>query len=624
MNWFKLPSRKRDKSTDASTRREPTVADTPAATRGEANKPAPRFRFALPGGAGNSWLLLTWDITGMSAILVGRLADVAQPLATARSSEATFAAALAEIVEKLRAGGHKLPKKAAMAARPMRPAVVDLPVNPDKPRPAAQMQELLRGDMEPVLAEFASLWTMGALLHARRYISSSDRDRVVVEEALRREDRRAPLRYGETALELALIDRATLNECIELQESLQLLDSDILCAWKGRVEHGERYWLASALNGTFHQQWRDSLGRHGLQLDTVLPLGWLCSEGIGENDERNESTDPNLPSITLELHSEEIVAVRRVHGRITGSRTDGRMERPLQADWLLRLIEDWINEARSSLTLICLMADDEDAAARVASDLELTTGHAVRVVAAQAADATIWRQLARETAAAATEQRLPRLALRDLRGKPWKNPDVLRAGALVGVLLALLAVEAYQRYQVYALQKTMSERSKEEGETQKRTQMVLKVNAEMQGVAKDLEKSRAELQPLVNTQTRLEAIANMRLYLPDLVTMLAQSVSDDAVLEKVSSTRSNQDATSIRVEAWSTTYTGAQAFVNRVAAQTQRLSYGVSQTEITESVGRTHKSGYRVGFWLIQEQDDLEAEHAAAPLGINSRSGGRP
>ena len=584
-----------------------------------------RFSFSLSAATGTPWLLLAWDITGMTARLVPRLADADKPLATAHSREATFPAALAEVVERLRADGHKLPKKAAVAARAMRPAVLDLPVNPEKPRPAAQMRELLRGELEPVLAEFAGLWTMGALLHARKHLSAADRDRVVVEEALRREDRRAPLRYGETALELALIDRATLNECLELQESLQLLDSDILSAWIGWVAHGARHWLGGALNGTFYQQWKDSLSRHGLQLDTLLPLAWLCSEAVpGEEHETTQA-------ITLELHSEEVVAVRRAQGRVTGARTDGRMERPLQADWLLRLVEDWLNEARASLTLVCLAAEDEDAAARVAGDLELTTGHAVRVIGAADSDRSIWRALARETAAT-SELRLPRLALRDLRGKPWKNPDNLRVAALAAALLALVGVEVTQRYRVHALESTMAERSRAESETKQRTQMVLKMSGEMLAVAKDLEKARNELQPLVNTQTRLEAIAHMRQYLPDLIGMLAESVGEDAVLDRISSSRYGQDATSIQVEAWSTTYTGAQAFVNRVAARTQHLNYGVSQTEINESVGRNAKPGYRVGFWLVQEADDLEADGAPAnapppspptPGGVSSQ-GGKP
>ncbi|MFT3848567.1 MAG: hypothetical protein QM739_07745 [Propionivibrio sp.] len=620
MNWFKRPPRA-FRATPEAQRDPPKVADPAAAARAAKTTRAKR-PFSLATATGTPWLLLAWDITGMTARLVPRLADADQPLAVARSSEATFGAALAEVLERLRADGRKLPKKAAVAARAMRPAVVDLPVNPEKPRPAAQMRELLRADLEPVLAEFAGLWTMGALLHARRHLSAADRDRVVVEEALRREDRRAPLRYGETALELALIDRATLNECLELQESLQLLDSEIMSAWTGWVAHGARHWLGGALNGTFHQQWKDSLARHGLQLDTVLPLAWLCSEAApdGADAERDRAAPQ---AITLELHSEEVVAVRRAQGRIVGARNDGRMERPLQADWLLRLVEDWLNEARASLSLVCLSRDDEEAAQRVAGDLELTTGHAVRVIGAADCERALWDALARETTVTAAEQRLPRLALRELRGKPWKNPDCLRVAACAAVVLALAGVEAVQRYRVHALQSTMAERARAEDDSKKRTQMVLKISGEMQAVAKDLEKARAELQPLVNTQTRLEAIAHMRQYLPELIGMLAESVGEDAVLDRISSSRYSQDATSIQVEAWSTTYTGAQAFVNRVAARTRQLDYGVSQTEINESVGRNTKPGYRVGFWLIQEADDLEADGAPTPGGVSS-PGSRP
>lgn len=568
-------------------------------------------------GGKRGWLLLQWDIAGMQAMLVNGLGETAHPLARAHSSQADFSEALAEVLEQLRAGGNKIPRRVAMAARHMRPAVVDLPVNPDKPRPAAQMRELLRNDMEPVLSEFASLWTMGALLQARNYLSPGDRDRVVAEEAMRREDRRTPLRYGETALELALIDRVTLNACIELQSSLQMLDDEVQCAWLGWVAHGERYWLATALISSFYRQWQHAATARGLQLDTVLPLAWLCSSPDVLD------VDARMQDIAFELHAEEVLAVRRRDGRIVAARSDARMERPLQSDWLLRLIEDWVDEAQAQIRLVCLNAQDEAAALHVAADIELTTGRSARVIPAARVTEQLWAHLAGETAALPASQSLPRLVLRDLRGKPWKNPDFLRLGVLMGVVLSLLGVQGVQQYRLRSLQSSMSERSHVEKEEQKRSQTVLKVNAEMQGVAKALENARAEMEPLLNSLSRMEAIAGMRQNLPGLITMLAESVEDDVVLEKIGNSRHSQDATSILVEAWSTSYTGAQAFVNRVAARTQSLSYGVVQTEIHEDLGRNNKAGYRVGFWLMTEPEGLEGGYQTGVVASDT-TGGQP
>jgi hypothetical protein len=556
----------------------------------------------LPRGGG-AWLLLAWDIDGMRAAAARGGRQECDVLATAQSREAHFSSALAEVAEQLRGrlqdGGHRLPRRVALAARHLRPAVVDLPVNPERPRPEAQMRELLRGDMEPALAEFGGLWTMGALLTVRGHLSAADRDRVVLEETLRREDRRTPLRYGETALELSLIDRAALNECMELQESLQYFDGGLMSAWTGRSEHGEKYWLAAALAGRQYRQWNEALAGQGLRLETTLPLAWLCSEGAGETREE-------VQRLSFELHSEEVFAVRRRRGRIVAARNEGRLERPLQSDWLLRLIEDWSGEGRAEIELVCLSAGDESAAQRAAAEIELTSGHAARAVAAEDAWKSLWPALLREAAAEAPDRRLPRLALRELRGKPWKNPDLWRAAAVLAVALALAAGEGVQRHRLNGLQRALADRAKTENENQRMAQLMHRANSEMQEVARDLEAARRELEPLINERARLEAIGRMREYLPELIQALGQAVGGDAVLERVGNGRAGNAATAIRVEAWSPSYTGAQAFVSRAAERTHALAYGVAQAEIREGPGRAGKNGYQVGFWLVQEPDELE------------------
>ena len=562
---------------------------------------AARWRF--PGAADAPWLLLAWDIGGVDAAIVGGNDRAASVIATATSRQADFAAALAEVVGELRQRGNKIPKRVAIAASHCRPLVVALPVTPDKPRPAAQMRELLRGEAEAALAEFGSLWTIGALLQARSYLSANDRQRVVLEESARRQQRRTPLRYGETALELGLIERAQLNEGLELQEALQHGDADWLAAWKGWSDDGQKCWLAIALSGHLHRQWSSALAQRRLRLEAVLPLAWLVSETLSPDDAQ---------LISIELHAEDVQAVARRHGRVVAARSDARLERPLQSDWLLRLIEDWSLDARSRIEIVCRDPADQEAAQRAAAELELASGHPAHVVDASQVREALWPALAREARIALPGQRLPRLATRELRGAPWKNPD-LRRVAVVAVIVALLATsEGVQQYRLRALRQEIAERARKESEERKLVQMEMKINSEARQVGKDLETLRAELEPLINTRSRLEAIVVMRQHLPDLMQMLAQAVGDDAVLEKVGNSKSGSDAASIRVEAWSSSYTGAQAFVNRVAEQTPTLNYGVAQAEINEERGRGNKMGYRVGFWLLPEADDLEQPAASS------------
>ena len=594
----------------------PSIRRKAAAPSAAGPAAARRTAWKLPFAGDGRWLLLAWDIAGMRGVLAEGDRQRCRIVARGQSREAYFAAALADVLEQLRASGEKLPRRVALAARHLRPARVDLPVNPDKPRPDAQMRELLRGDMEPVLAEFGSLWTLGALLHARGHLTAADRDRVALEGTLRRDQRRTPLRYGETALELALIDRATLNECLELQEALQFLDGELSSGWKGDVDNGERHWLACALPARLYRQWSDALAGQGLRLDTVLPLAWLASEPPSAS--AAQAAD-DVQQIAIELHSEEVIVVRRQRGRIVAARGEERMERPLQSDWLLRLLDDWSGEARTQLTVYCLDKDDENAARQVVSDLELTSGHPSSVVDASATWDALWPSQLRAAASVLPEYRLPRLSARELRGKPWKNPDLRRVAVLVALLAGLAATEGVQRYQLGHLRQMLAEKTKKEGEQQQRTQLTLKASAEVQQIGRELEAARSALEPLINERTRLEAIAAMRQYLPDLMLTLAQATGNDAVLEKVGNSRVGNDATAIRVEAWSPTYTGAQDFVNRVAEGSTALSYGVAQTEIREERGRNGKPGYRVGFWLVQEGDELEPGDAAAADGAAAR-----
>ena len=92
--------------------------------------------------------------------------------------------------------------------------------------------------------------------------------------------------------------------------------------------------------------------------------------------------------------------------------------------------------------------------------------------------------------------------------------------------------------------------------------------------------------------------------------MLAQTIGNDAVLDSLRNSKVSSNATSIQVVAWSPSYTGAQAFISRIAEQSRSLGYGVTQTGIIERKGRNNKMGHEVNFWLIPESDDLEGDSA--------------
>ena len=559
------------------------------------------------------WLLLTWDVGGMTASLV----DSRNPgkiLAEARSRLARFAPALDEALLELARKNPSRPRRVALAARHLLPAVLnELPVQPDKPRRPEQMREMVQADLEPVLAEFGSLWSMGALLQARGYLTPEQRERVTLEEAVRRQNRASQLRYGEIALELDLIDRPALDECLDQQAALQNLDASLDAGWRGRVEDKQPLWLVCGVELAAHHEWREALAERGLKLIAALPLAWLASQPDPVAPGESGNSRREAMSVDIECHAEEVVVIQRRNGLVMAARSEGRVERQLSADWLLRLISDWTAEARVEVNLHLLQPDDEMSGPILAEELGLVTGHPCFLHTARSTREHLLHNLLRE--AGAEKSALPRLAPAELRGSLLNDPDVRRMLALVGVVLAITAFEGVQRYRLAALEDRMASLQQAEKQKASMAQLEIQATQHLAELAKGLESARRELEPMLADRSRLGRIIAMRRDLPDLLYLLAQAVGNDAVVEEIHNDNSRSQASAIQVIAWSPSYTGAQDFVNRMAALSRGKGYGVSQMEIQERKGRDNRKGHEVKFWLVLEESELEGDELPGATG---------
>ncbi|WP_153117615.1 hypothetical protein [Rhodocyclus tenuis] len=547
-------------------------------------------------------LLLAWDFGQLEAALLSGKGESGEVLATASSRQASFAAALDEVLAALARQTLLEPRRVVLAARALQPAIARLPVSPEKPRPAAQMRELLQSELEPVLAEFGAIWSVGALLEANGYISPQQRQQILAHEVARREQRLPPLRFGELALDMELIERETLDRCIEEQQALQHLDATIVSGWCGRIVEERPLWLACGVGSSSYREWQEALAEHKLRLEACLPLAWLVSEAASPGS----ASEPGAAAtIALELHREEVVAVHRQAGQVLETRNEGRMERALQTDWLCRLIADWGGDTRTQLELVCVYPEDAGAAA-LCDELLLCTGHPTRLRQPQEVWRDFWPALAR--AAFSRTPQLPRIVDRELRGSPWKDHDVRRLAALGLVVVVLAGIEGVQQFSLQRLDAQLEERARVDREKSLNSQREATFNSELKALASDLESSRKQLEPLLNDRERLSTITAMRHNLPDLLLALAQAVGGDAVLEGLRNSKQSSNASSMQVVAWSPSYTAAQDFVNRTAELTGALGYGVAQTEIVERKGRNGRSGHEVSFWLVLDGDDLEGE----------------
>lgn len=559
-----------------------------------------------------TWLLLTWDVRGMEAALTQTGKAGTATLASASSQQGRFAAALDEILAQLATATPVRPKRVALAARHVLPAVIDLPVQPDKPRRPEQMRELIQADLEPVLAEFGSLWSMGALLQARGYLSPADRERITMEEAVRRQSRSNQLRYGEIAIELELIGRDALDECLDQQAALQNLEASVMAGWRGRIEDKHPLWLVCGVGQATYDEWREALSRRGLHLAATLPFSWLVSDPERVEPSQPETRrDQPIPCIDLEIHAEEVVAILRRRGRVVAARSEGRIERAPAADWVNRIIADWAAESRAQIAIHFMDASDDEFGEALADALSLTTGHPCAAHLATESRQALWRNLLREADAPLSQ--LPRMVANELRGSIWKDHDMRRLLALAGVVLGLAVTEGVQQYRVHNLETRMADHQTKEKQHSNTAQLEAQVNQKLLELGKGLDATRRQLEPLLNDRSRLNRIISMRVDLPDLLFLLAQAVGSDAVMEEIHNDNTNSEGSAIQVIAWSPSYTGAQDFVNRMAVLAREKGYGVSQMEIKERKGRNNRRGHEVKFWLLLEEGDLEGNERPAP-----------
>ncbi len=185
--------------------------------------------------------------------------------------------ALEEALTQLRHASIDLPSHAILLAPGVIPALLELPVPPDKPRPALQMQELIKWELEPLVAEHTAVWPLEAILIGRGYLTYQQVQDLHSELEQQKRQKLSKVRFEDLALQRELITRNQVDECVLIQETLQSIDEDLICGWSpqtptGDSESGPYPWLACAIGRTQRRQWIKLFQRHGLELDWIFPL----------------------------------------------------------------------------------------------------------------------------------------------------------------------------------------------------------------------------------------------------------------------------------------------------------------------------------------------------------------
>lgn len=275
----------------------------------------PPFNF----GKAKSLLVCETDGFIMRGVVFIRTGKELLVLHKAQSQQANMADAVAELIKRLKEGGWD-GNHAVLLSPTVLSTLVELPIHPKKPRPLAQMQELVKWEVEPLLMQHTTQWSVGHLLVGRGYMTEEQAEAVMdLQQAkpnpaggLELSDKFALRRFGELAEELGYIRSSQLKACLAGQEWLKSDDEEIECGWTAQGEvpdvPGTYNWLVSCTNKSLLQRWTKTFSTQGVTLQAMYPLAG-CGAVLLDNN--------ISPAVVVESHPDLSLVQHILDGNIT-------------------------------------------------------------------------------------------------------------------------------------------------------------------------------------------------------------------------------------------------------------------------------------------------------------------
>jgi len=270
-------------------------------------------------GKAKSILVCETDGFLLRAAVYTRTGSELAVLQTAESQQADMADAVADVIKSLKDNGWE-GGEAILLSPTVLSTILELPVDPKKPRPLAQMNELIRWEAEPLLVQHTTQCSVGNLLIARGYMTREQADAVMDLQqgrtnpagGLELMEKFSLRRFGDLAEELGYIKRSQLNACLAGQEWLKSNDDVIECGWspQGEVSDipGTYHWQVSAVTKTLLQRWTTVFQMQGVSLQAMYPLAGSSACLLSNSSEEQVLIESHAGmSFTMQMKGNHIV-----------------------------------------------------------------------------------------------------------------------------------------------------------------------------------------------------------------------------------------------------------------------------------------------------------------------------
>ncbi len=262
-------------------------------------------------------LVLLSDGFGLLATIVEDKQGEIRVVTSARSRLIDPVESLVEVVGKLAVSYGKLPREAIMLHAHAIPSILELAIENVDALEKSKLQELVRWEMESIFGDLVPHDNLGWLMIGLGFISEAQRDELVTILEQKNLASQKKSRIGEVAIEHGFINRNQLEECLKVQDKLQLQDQRIRCGWNSIQPAKQIQWLATAISSAIHESWvsafqtissRASLGR--TKLKVFYPF-------IGSSATQFPDVYSGEEVYVLELHRPYLVLLRYLDGHVT-------------------------------------------------------------------------------------------------------------------------------------------------------------------------------------------------------------------------------------------------------------------------------------------------------------------
>lgn len=526
--------------------------------------------------------------------------------AVATSRALKIEAVAEELLAGLRAQDVGVPKQAIVLTAGMMPAVLELPVAANKPLSAGQMLEMIRWELEPLFAQQIGLWFTGSLLFGRGYLSDAHRLALLeahqaVQSASRAQGGRlAAARIGELAIEKGYVSREQVEECLALQEELQMTDADMLIGWHGEAVGlapgaGQSAWLCAAIAPAMRTRWVDALERLGLRLLWLYPLAGASAPLAALSQ---------LPA-GLELHRLLGLGYRLKDGALAAMNYRQFTAKALSASEALALISPLLRPDDRQLGVYPGGGWETSVAGQLHADLKRDIATLDKQVLTWPEDCAASPAMLGALAGGAAHALglAPSASAVHLPGSPlppplYRRPLVWAGASAALVLIAMGGFELSQfadRRALTAEQQELYRRQNALDEAKIEVERAVNADAEAR---KELASAQEELASLDLQKRFYERILGQRgPFMESLLEALIERVNDELLLESVAETGWQQ----VEVQGFSLNAEAVYRYARAVAKALDAFGVKLGDLNTGEAQGPLDLMGYRFSFLLSRD-----------------------